>query len=298
MPDLLHANAAPPLPQSGADPLLGGIAQAGSGLIDDVFNILSAKKQRKWAEKMYGQQRADALSDWTMQNEYNSPEAQMARLKKAGLNPNLVYGNGATALSTSQPRSSSPGSYNQPHINTQGAIAGGIQTYQDMELKNATLDNLKAQNSVLTQDAMLKAAGVINKTADTHTKQFDLKYKQDIRDWSMDAVHSNAQYVEQKARTEGFRGDSIFQATDRANELQPYKVQTMVQNLVNMRLQAAKTQAERTSILERVDLMKKEGVLKDWEIKLSEKNITPRDPAWQRTIANWFTDMFDKNAPH
>jgi len=30
---------------------------------------------------------------WRMQNEYNSPEAQMRRLKKAGLNPHLVYGN-------------------------------------------------------------------------------------------------------------------------------------------------------------------------------------------------------------
>lgn len=31
---------------------------------------------------------------WDLQNAYNSPEAQMERLKKAGLNPNLVYGSG------------------------------------------------------------------------------------------------------------------------------------------------------------------------------------------------------------
>lgn len=51
---------------------------------------------RKWNERMYGVQRKDALADWAMQNEYNSPLQQMARLKAAGLNPNLVYNNGAT----------------------------------------------------------------------------------------------------------------------------------------------------------------------------------------------------------
>jgi hypothetical protein len=31
-----------------------------------------------------------------MQNKYNTPKAQMARLKEAGLNPALIYGSGAT----------------------------------------------------------------------------------------------------------------------------------------------------------------------------------------------------------
>ena len=58
------------------------------------------KKTRQWNEKMYAQQRTDALADWNMQNAYNSPEQQMQRLRDAGLNPNLVYGNGAEAMST------------------------------------------------------------------------------------------------------------------------------------------------------------------------------------------------------
>lgn len=33
---------------------------------------------------------------WHMQNEYNHPKAQMERLKEAGLNPNLVYGEGVS----------------------------------------------------------------------------------------------------------------------------------------------------------------------------------------------------------
>lgn len=39
---------------------------------------------------------------WNRQNEYNSPSAQMSRLKDAGLNPHLVYGNGVTGNTSGQ----------------------------------------------------------------------------------------------------------------------------------------------------------------------------------------------------
>ena len=66
------------------------------------------KRTQKYNREMYERQRADSLSDWTRQNEYNSPTSQMARLREAGLNPNLVYGKGAD--NTAQAiRSSSPG---------------------------------------------------------------------------------------------------------------------------------------------------------------------------------------------
>jgi len=42
------------------------------------------------------QRLADAENErrWHMQNAYNTPKEQMARLKDAGLNPNLIYGSG------------------------------------------------------------------------------------------------------------------------------------------------------------------------------------------------------------
>lgn len=36
-------------------------------------------------------------AQWNKQNEYNSPEAQMDRYRQAGLNPNLIYGNGVSS---------------------------------------------------------------------------------------------------------------------------------------------------------------------------------------------------------
>lgn len=37
------------------------------------------------------------IENWEMQNEYNSPKNQMQRYYDAGLNPNLVYGNGSSS---------------------------------------------------------------------------------------------------------------------------------------------------------------------------------------------------------
>lgn len=42
------------------------------------------------------------LAMWNRQNEYNAPSAQMSRLKDAGLNPHLVYGNGVTGNTSGQ----------------------------------------------------------------------------------------------------------------------------------------------------------------------------------------------------
>lgn len=63
----------------------------------------------------YEQNRRDFLENrsyeydmWQKQNQYNSPEEQMKRLKAAGLNPMLVYGHGVTQSAGSIPAGSAP----------------------------------------------------------------------------------------------------------------------------------------------------------------------------------------------
>jgi len=52
------------------------------------------KKSRQFSRETYAKTKADNIQFWNMQNEYNSPEKQMERLKAAGLNPNMVYDKG------------------------------------------------------------------------------------------------------------------------------------------------------------------------------------------------------------
>jgi hypothetical protein len=80
------------------DPVTATIA-AGAAIAGQGINAMAQgkmnKKTRQWNEKMYARQREDALADWARTNDYNAPLQQMARLKQAGLNPNLVYDKGA-----------------------------------------------------------------------------------------------------------------------------------------------------------------------------------------------------------
>jgi len=66
----------------------GGFSSGLAGLLGVGASLLSNIGARK------RQRRADAqnIKFWDMQNKYNSPKEQMARLKDAGLNPNLIYG--------------------------------------------------------------------------------------------------------------------------------------------------------------------------------------------------------------
>lgn len=79
----------------GFDPLTVGLS-----FISDTIGY---HRQQKLMDKQYEQ----ALDMWKKQNEYNDPSAQMERLRRAGLNPDLIYsqmGNGSPAqmVSTEQ----------------------------------------------------------------------------------------------------------------------------------------------------------------------------------------------------
>ena len=114
----------------------GGTSLLNAGITANMNNAT-----RKWNEKMYQTQRQHALQDWEMQNLYNSPQAQMERLKAAGLNPNLVYGQGAVANASQGVRSTDTKSWNPqiPQIN-ENFLNSALGTYQNIKLRDAQAD--------------------------------------------------------------------------------------------------------------------------------------------------------------
>lgn len=83
----------------------------------------------------YGKQ----LENWLIQQEYNTPANQVARLRAAGLNPNLIYGNGSAATGNA-----SSGPYHdvgerQGHhhnfVQALNAVSSAVGTYLDLKGK-------------------------------------------------------------------------------------------------------------------------------------------------------------------
>lgn len=142
----------PPKPQTQGQmlPSILGAASSLGGSIVQMFSQRASEKRtleanRQLAEEAY---RRD-LDMWNKANEYNTPEAQMLRLKEAGLNPNLIYGNASAGGNAAQqmPKYQAPtAQYNALPI-AEG-LQGTISMYQDIQLKNAQIDNVRAQAEI------------------------------------------------------------------------------------------------------------------------------------------------------
>lgn len=110
------------------------------------FNREEAEKQRLWSEKMYNEQNAWNYEMWLKQNEYNSPEAQVQRMRDAGLNP-LFYGlDGSSAgdLSAAQPLA-----YERAQVGNQ---ANPLGSFDDAALKVAQIGNIIADTAKKGQE--------------------------------------------------------------------------------------------------------------------------------------------------
>lgn len=148
---------------TGADPWSIGLAAADT-ITNPLFAHLTNVKNRKFARETYKTQRKDALADWQMQNEYNSPRAQMQRYQEAGLNPHLIYGqmgNSSEVRTSSQPSANAEA----PRTNAAGNLS---QVYQQRQMSAQTdlttqqIDNMKADKNLKDAQtiATLKSANL------------------------------------------------------------------------------------------------------------------------------------------
>lgn len=152
------------MPETGQQPnrsalniggVLGGIASLGSTAINAWTQNRNTDKtnqsNRELAEYAYSKD----LEMWNKTNEYNLPSSQMARLKEAGLNPNLIYGSGgATTQAAQMPKYNAPTmNYNyKPAVDPLQALGA----FQNIALQNAQLDNMKAQRDNVEADTAIK----------------------------------------------------------------------------------------------------------------------------------------------
>jgi hypothetical protein len=113
---------------------------------------------------------------WKMQNEYNTPEAQMQRFKDAGLNPHLMYGQGTAGNASGAP-SMETAKYNDVRADYNQVPAvqlpDVISRFQDVGMRGAQIDLTKKEfekkhfeSGIAELERNLKAS-----TLDSKTKQ-------------------------------------------------------------------------------------------------------------------------------
>lgn len=130
---------------NGASGLIGTAigAYAQNKFIDKQQNFDKEQSaiQRDWNEAMADKQNAWNLEQWNRENEYNTPSAQVQRLRDAGLNPMFygIEGSNAGQVSAAQPlgyERASAGDYANP-------LSAGL----DAAVKIAQVSNIQADTA-------------------------------------------------------------------------------------------------------------------------------------------------------
>jgi len=157
--------------------LQAGIQAGGSflgSIANTIGNAVQNRKMREYDREMTEYQYSKDLEQWHRQNEYNSPEKQMERFGKAGLNPHLIYGKGTSGNATASPSYTKPTAH---HDFKPLNVPNMIGQYADLKVKQAQTNNLKEQNLNLQEDRVTKALTNIILGYKAHLSPHQYKYQ-------------------------------------------------------------------------------------------------------------------------
>ena len=169
----------------------------GSSIISSAFGSLfgdnSAKKQFKYQQQLNREAFQHDVDMWNRQNAYNTPSAQMERLQAAGLNPNLVYGNGGATNTANNAPTYNAGS--APDVSSARAAAAslanqGFNTALNFQLQQVQAANLQADTDLKQTQGQLNQTNnevaLIDKYLKQSTVDDNIRYQ--LEKWKQDLV--------------------------------------------------------------------------------------------------------------
>ena len=185
----------------GGASLLGSVLGSHSNKKTNEANMELAKYQNEWQTQENEKAYQRSVDMWNLQNRYNSPTEQMARLRSAGLNPNLVYGNGAVGNSAGSAPQYQPADIERAHLTPYRGWNAGLTdaatTFLSARTNKAQVDNMEAQNALIRQQAATEGLKQANIAASTARSEFDLSQANRLKDVSVaraEAEMSQAQH--------------------------------------------------------------------------------------------------------
>lgn len=153
---------------SGAGSLIGGLFSS-SGSRYAARKQLQAVRETNQTNYQIAQDN-NAFNErmWNLQNEYNTPSAQRARLEAAGINPYLMLNGSSTGVAESAPSADQSGIQVAPDVGS--TIAGGYQS-----MGNA-ISSAAAQIAQFSFQDDLQKANVAKTTAEAQNSDLQNEY--------------------------------------------------------------------------------------------------------------------------
>lgn len=147
---------------------IGSLATVFSGLGANKTNLKIARETNEAQMDLAKYQYDRNIDLWNMQNAYNTPKSQMERYQAAGLNPNLIYGNGSSSAGNAD----RPSGYVAPALHRASVdnsyvptaaqlFMNGLTQYANIKKTNAETAAVYQNISNLQSDNKLKQLSII-----------------------------------------------------------------------------------------------------------------------------------------
>lgn len=285
-------------------------AQAAGGLINTGMGLLLEKhndrRQLRQQEKLQNLQLKGQMqmTDYNMMKQLQmwkdtSYPAQVEQLKKAGLNPGLVYGMGGGGGTTTGTPSGAPGGASAPGGG--GEIMG--MGLMNLKMLQAQIENIQADTEKKKVEST-KTAGVDTELAtaqkeDTILRQIITKYtgKEIQEQFRQDDQLRDQQQTTKSAELQARTGTAM---TLEKLWLDGKLYDKTITEIEGMLLQNAKTREETRRIYKDMELLeenikgaKLDNIIKDLETRLqTETGIDKNSPSWIKIIGRLFVNLF------
>lgn len=218
---------------SNTGPLIGAAGNAASGLFGIVSTIINNKANRRLAMDTYNLQRKHALEDWQRQVDYESPAAQMARYKAAGINPNMVYGNQANSPTVRSTPMDTPQLQPLPSPD----FGGAIMQYQQIKQQQAQTELTERSILLAEQRERMNQIKMIGDIIANDASAFTLEQKRKLSSTVYDTALANLETIQ--------KNNQLKDQTFRQNQvMNPLRVQQLAAQISNTNAGTAKALQE------------------------------------------------------
>lgn len=141
--------------------LISGISSLFGGGAGNAAAVKAVQEQNRGNMELAKYAYSQNLAQWERENQYNTPAAQIARMRDAGLNPNLMYGDtNAGGISAKSP------TYDAPHLSAytgQGATGQYIgAAVGDTINKYIAAETQMSQNELIKTQAKAQQQQIVN----------------------------------------------------------------------------------------------------------------------------------------
>lgn len=258
----------------------GAAISAGAGLLGNIVGGIGRRRRERRAEER-------AIRFWNMQNEYNSPKAQMQRLKDAGLNPNLIYG-GSTQGATGQ--AGSIDNVKPDDYDFQNPLSE-LGRFQDFSKNVVQTNNARLQSENIAANTIASLAKTAGQLSKNKTLAAEASVAKDLFNTQVDAIKASINLTNQKVLREEL--DNYYKDASMVNRIeQSLQDLQLTKNRIKNVIQSIKESGQRINESKsRVELQNLEKQYKEQENELMRNGVSKNDPWYARMLVQYGEDL-------